>query len=988
MTQGSSRRIALLLAVLSIACTDRLMEPEARQASMSGIPVPANGEFFRVMGSPTVYLSFGGVRYALPDQATLFACTGSFPGIVRTLEGSPALGDGSTLPSVSGNEWVSGAFPVKGDGDAGVYIVVGCVKNVMPDLTTLEALFGRAGLDEVVTVPQTLIDALPSGPMASAPLRRPGTLLKGSGPEVRWVTYMGGSLSIPGGEVLDSYCRFGAGRVPDEVDDAEFAAYPVNAMLPPSASNCAAEQPPIVLDGEIFRVLTGSEIYLSQRGRAFLIPDAETLAACTGANPGVVRILDREPALRSGGALPSVNVYPFMHGDRPVRSESNPAVFAVVGCARSLVPDPETFFTVFGPSGATRTEVVPDAVMAQLPGAAVVRLPLRLPGTLIRTATNAEIRWVTFVGGALSVPNTDVLRSHCRTSVVTVSADEFGAYPARARLEAAAVPACGNPSLPVLQPDFRMPLPEGLAWEMIGQPGTGANTGLRYYSVQFAPRTEGLPGQPPVEAADVPVIAAAAGTVLQIGNDAELGHSLWIDHGSGFSTIYGHLAAGSISVETGEVVLRGKLLGLMGSSGAAPTTRLHFEVRYFEQGAAQATWLDQSVIEGRRLTSHAAGSFYLSSNRLVPAAPAPANSLATGLSHSCALTRDGAAYCWGDGKFYGQLGNGSRSQSSVPVAVAGGLRFTRISAGVYTTCALTYVGETWCWGYGRWLEDGSIYSTVPARLKGGHRFREISVGGQFACGLTTDNVPYCWGMSHFGRLGSDGESSYTPRPVAGGHSFTSIDTNWGTACALTAAGQAWCWGLGAYHQLATGTAANQAEPVAIAGHTFSQISVGATTVCGRSSTGTLCWGVNYYGTLGQGVTTDLTVQQPALALEGYAFERLSSGGEQSSVTARCALTATGEAWCWGANRYGQLGTTAELEQCLESSISFGCTGVPVPVAGRLEYSFVDAGSEHSCGMTRDQRVFCWGRNRGGQVGDGTMDPRFTPVEVTGNIRFR
>jgi hypothetical protein len=620
----------LLLAAFALGCADRILAPDsASEAAASMNVTVADGELFRVGTSPVVYLSYGGARYAVPDVATLYACTGSFPGIVRTVTTMPALVEGPALPQVTTNEWMSGAVPVKADESAAVYVVVGCVKSAINDLATLVALFGEA--PPVASVPQQVLNHVPTGPAARTPLRRSGTLIQGPGTaEVRWVTFMGGALAVASGEALDSYCRFGADRIPESVDAAEWAAYPSRGILDVSAANCELEQPPIVRDGEIYRIAGQSALYLSQQGRAYAIPDMPTLAVCTGGHTSVVRTLPRAPALRDGGVLPSVLDHPWMAGDMAVRSEGHPAVFAVIGCARSAVPDPDTFFAVFGPSGANRTATVPDAVLASVPRTGSVRLPLRKPGTLIRTETGAEIRWVVYVGGALAVENIPLLAAHCRTAVVVVSPEEFAAYPARARLEAPETPACAPPPPPALQPDYRLPLPGGLAWQMINAVGQGNNVGIRYYAADFLPFTEGLPGQPPQQRTDVPVIAAAEGTVGHIGLDAEYGVWIMIHHRSGLSTIYAHLQPGSVRVLAGQSVVRGQELARMGSSGNTADTRLHFELRRFEEGggSVHAPVLDQIVLEGTRFTALNAGAFYLSSNPVI-FAPAAAHAVVT-----------------------------------------------------------------------------------------------------------------------------------------------------------------------------------------------------------------------------------------------------------------------------------------------------------------------------------------------------------------------
>lgn len=148
--------------------------------------------------------------------------------------------------------------------------------------------------------------------------------------------------------------------------------------------------------------------------------------------------------------------------------------------------------------------------------------------------------------------------------------------------------------------------------------------------------------------------------------------------------------------------------------------------------------------------------------------------LAAGGRHTCGLTADGAAWCWGDGR-RGQLGNGAKAASAVPVRVTGDHVFETIDAGFGHTCGLTAGGAAWCWGqndYGnngverlasQWcLEGTTIYycNTAPVAVSGGLSFRQLAVGGYHTCGVTTAAVAYCWGENTTGELGTG--TSFAP----------------------------------------------------------------------------------------------------------------------------------------------------------------------------------------------------------------------------------
>jgi alpha-tubulin suppressor-like RCC1 family protein len=90
----------------------------------------------------------------------------------------------------------------------------------------------------------------------------------------------------------------------------------------------------------------------------------------------------------------------------------------------------------------------------------------------------------------------------------------------------------------------------------------------------------------------------------------------------------------------------------------------------------------------------------------------------------------------------------------------------------------------------------------------------------------------------------------------------------------------------------------------------------------------------------------------------------------SGAAHNCALDASGRVWCWGRNTRGAVGdgtTTSRLAP----------TRVPLPGGAAA----VAAGTAHSCATLVDGRTFCWGDNADGQIGDGTRAPRLTPARV-------
>jgi alpha-tubulin suppressor-like RCC1 family protein len=138
-------------------------------------------------------------------------------------------------------------------------------------------------------------------------------------------------------------------------------------------------------------------------------------------------------------------------------------------------------------------------------------------------------------------------------------------------------------------------------------------------------------------------------------------------------------------------------------------------------------------------------------------------------AHTCAVTTDNRAYCWGSGTL-GQLGTGQLGEWNYPRAVSGGRLFRRITAGEFHTCAESSADRTWCWGANGTgqLGDGTdLNRLTPVQVVGGHLFVQVSAGGFHTCARTEAGVAYCWGRGFAGQLGGGvAANSLTPAPVA------------------------------------------------------------------------------------------------------------------------------------------------------------------------------------------------------------------------------
>jgi alpha-tubulin suppressor-like RCC1 family protein len=344
----------------------------------------------------------------------------------------------------------------------------------------------------------------------------------------------------------------------------------------------------------------------------------------------------------------------------------------------------------------------------------------------------------------------------------------------------------------------------------------------------------------------------------------------------------------------------------------------------------------------------------------------------------CALIESGAGYCWGM-----SFDDPTRSDS-VPTRYGGDLLFRQLSSaqGIFGdyVCGLSTTGGTLCQGtllVG--YDGGALISNTLAPLAQDVSVDTLATGSTHFCGLTSAGVAWCWGDFNVGMRGTgqpEGSNwSLEPNQVAGGLAFASIGAGVSHTCGSTAEGTVFCWGtasrLGAPSaELDTssencGLSTHGGAPCA---HTPVQtelsvpagaLFVGPSASCAVTTSGELwCWGHLF----GEETETAAPRQVDAPAEVGL----LALGSEHG-----CILTTDGQAYCLGVNDVGQLGTgTAGATQ-----------SVPVAVAGDLRFTTLSASSYTTCGLTAAGVLYCWGGNELGQLGTGDRAPRAAPVRV-------
>lgn len=290
-------------------------------------------------------------------------------------------------------------------------------------------------------------------------------------------------------------------------------------------------------------------------------------------------------------------------------------------------------------------------------------------------------------------------------------------------------------------------------------------------------------------------------------------------------------------------------------------------------------------------------------------------------------------------------------------------------AGAFCVCDRGYQG------------DGVECDFTPAR------YRLVSAGVGHTCAIRTNGRLWCWGRNTYGQLGIDSvDSDQHPLPVPVGpraDDWSEVSANVDHTCAIRRDRTLWCWGDNSNGELGTDDWVSRSAPAEITGGpVWRHVSAGATHTCairlassaarsserrspGAETGGELwCWGGNRYGELGVGYQEQLS---PVQVGDAHDWSAVTAGTSHT-----CGLR-DGELWCWGRNGDGRVGDG-----------SFDNRSTPVRIGDHHDWTAVSAGRDHTCALRAGGQLWCWGANATGQVGDGSFAPWSQPYQLPGS----
>jgi alpha-tubulin suppressor-like RCC1 family protein len=343
--------------------------------------------------------------------------------------------------------------------------------------------------------------------------------------------------------------------------------------------------------------------------------------------------------------------------------------------------------------------------------------------------------------------------------------------------------------------------------------------------------------------------------------------------------------------------------------------------------------------------------------------------------HTVVIKSDGTLWAWGDNDS-GQLGDGTTTDSSVPVQESShSTDWSSVDAGYYHTVAMKSNGTVWCWGYnnhGQLGNSSTANSSIPVQESSHSTWNMISAGGFHTAAIKADGTLWSWGNNIEGEMadGTDSNDRLTPTQESSHSIWNMVSAGGFHTAAIKTNGTLWSWGYTGDGQIGNNSVASihVCLPQQEYSHSTNWVMLiagGRYTVAMKSDHTLWAWGNNNFGELGNGDFLDRRV--PVSVDNNSSDWQAFSTGDRHTI----ATKTNGELWTWGYNTSGQLGngeTTNRHTPVQEDSVSD-------------DWSSLSAGGmAHSTAIRSNGRLWVWGGNSQGQLGDGSTTDNLIPIE--------
>ena len=350
-----------------------------------------------------------------------------------------------------------------------------------------------------------------------------------------------------------------------------------------------------------------------------------------------------------------------------------------------------------------------------------------------------------------------------------------------------------------------------------------------------------------------------------------------------------------------------------------------------------------------------------------------------GLTHTYAITEEGDLYAWGSDSV-GKLGM-NVSSTLIPKKVPGISNVKQISTGTkfnsdIHTLAVTEEGDLYAWGYNSngELGDGTrTYKSKPVKISGISNVKKAVIGFYCSLAITENGDLYIWGLNYDGRLGlGHTNDAIIPTKMTSLSNIVDISSGYGYYMAVASSGDLYTWGSNVTGQLGIGVSGSQYNietPKKVNGiSNVKSVSAGSYHAAAVTKTGDLyTWGSNSGGQLGDG--TGVSKYSPTKIISISNVQNVSA-----SYTHTMAVTSSGDVYSSGANGNGQVGNGTNTKQLTLTKIS---------LPEKIQQISASGGSfgAHSAGVSNAGKIYIWGSNGSGQIGDGATAKKATPTIV-------